>query len=108
MPARATTPYAPRLAGCVAGRPRSGAAAGRRYLDKLPRNPLRVLYLQSLFPDASFVFLRRDGRAVVSSLMTGWRSGARFGRGMVPPIPLAIEGYEGTTWKFLLPPGWEA
>ena len=82
-------------------------AAERRYLDKLPRNTLRVLYLQSLFPDACFVFLRRDGRAVVSSLMTGWRSGPRFGRGMVPPVPLSIEGYEGTTWKFLLPPGWE-
>jgi hypothetical protein len=26
---------------------------------------------------------------------------------MVPPIPLRIEGYEGSTWKFLLPPGWE-
>ncbi len=82
-------------------------ALGRRYLDKLPRNTLRVAYLKELFPDASFVFLRRDGRAVVSSLMTGWRSGPRFGRGMVPPIPLRIEGYEGTTWKFLLPPGWE-
>jgi hypothetical protein len=82
-------------------------ALRKRYLDKLPRNTLRVLYLQSLFPDASFVFLRRDGRAVVSSLMTGWRSGPRFGRGMVPPIPLRIEGYEGSTWKFLLPPGWE-
>jgi Sulfotransferase family len=82
-------------------------ALGKRYLDKLPRNTLRVLYLQSLFPDAAFVFLRRDGRAVVSSLMTGWRSGPRFGRGMVPPIPLSIEGYEGNTWKFLLPPGWE-
>jgi hypothetical protein len=84
-----------------------GLAGDLRYLDKLPRNTLRVLYLQSLFPDASFVFLRRDGRAVVSSLMTGWRSGPRFGRGMVPPIPLEIEGYDGTTWKFLLPPGWE-
>jgi hypothetical protein len=82
-------------------------ALGKRYLDKLPRNTLRVLYLQELFPDAAFVFLRRDGRAVVSSLMTGWRSGPRFGRGMVPPIPLEIEGYEGTTWKFLLPSGWE-
>jgi hypothetical protein len=82
-------------------------ALRRRYLDKLPRNTLRVAYLKALFPDASFVFLRRDGRAVVSSLMTGWRSGPRFGRGMVPPTPLSIEGYEGTTWKFLLPPGWE-
>jgi hypothetical protein len=82
-------------------------ALARRYLDKLPRNTLRVAYLQALFPDASFVFLRRDGRAVVSSLMTGWRSGPRFGRGMVPPIPLSIDGYGGTTWKFLLPPGWE-
>ena len=81
---------------------------GKRYLDKLPRNTLRVPYLKTLFPDAWFVFLRRDGRAVVSSLMTGWREpGGRFGRGMEPPIPLQIEGYDGRIWKFLLPPGWE-
>ena len=82
-------------------------AEGRRYLDKLPRNCLRVPYLHRLFPDAWFIFICRDGRATVSSMLEGWRSGTRFGaRGLELPVTLSIEGYEGTRWKFLMPRGW--
>jgi sulfotransferase family protein len=81
---------------------------GRRYLDKLPRNSLRIPYLRALFPDAWFLFIKRDGRDTVSSLITGWRSGRRFGPASPPPIPLSIAGYKGSTWNFLVPPGWEA
>jgi hypothetical protein len=80
---------------------------GMRYLDKFPRNCLRVSYLHALFPDAYFVFIRRDGRSVVSSLMTGWRTASKFGQGTSLPVPLSIEGYEGRPWRFLVPPGWE-
>jgi Sulfotransferase family len=82
-------------------------SAGRRYLDKAPRNCLRVPYLAALFPGAFFVHLKRDGRAAVSSLITGWRSGAEMFAGTKLPRPLRIEGYDGGTWKFLVPPGWE-
>lgn len=86
-----------------------GRLAGReRYLDKFPRNCLRAAYLDALFPDAYFVYIRRDGRAVVSSLMTGWRTEGKFGRGTELPVPLSIEGYRGRQWRFLVPPGWEA
>jgi hypothetical protein len=81
---------------------------GRRYLDKTPRNSLRVPYLQALFPDAWFVFLRRDGRAAVSSLITGWRSGSDMFPGLELARPLDIEGYRGTRWKFVIPEGWQA
>jgi hypothetical protein len=84
------------------------AAGGRRYLDKAPRNCLRVPYLHELFPGAWFVFVKRDGRAAVSSLLTGWRAPGKMFPGMVMPRPLSIEGYEGDTWKFLVPRGWEA
>ena len=81
--------------------------ADDRYLDKFPRNCLRAEYLHALFPDASFVYIWRDGRAVASSLMTGWRTEGKFGQGTVFPDPLSIEGYEGREWRFLVPPGWE-
>lgn len=80
---------------------------GRRYLDKAPRNCLRVPYLAELFPGAWFVHLKRDGRAAVSSLITGWRSPGAMFPGAEMPLPLSIDGYPGTTWKFLVPPGWE-
>lgn len=81
-------------------------AGGERYLDKFPRNCLRATYLRALFPDAYFVSIHRDGRAVVSSLMTGWRTAGKFGQGTDLPVPLSVDGYEGGTWRFLVPPGW--
>jgi Sulfotransferase family len=81
---------------------------GRRYLDKTPRNSLRVPYLSALYPDPWFVFVKRDGRAAVSSLITGWRSGSAMFSGLRMPVPLQIEGYQGETWKFVIPRGWEA
>jgi hypothetical protein len=81
-------------------------AGERRYLDKLPRNCLRIPYLQELFPDATFVLIRRDGRDTVSSMITGWREGTRFGRPDPPPVTLDIEGYGGRTWNFVMPRGW--
>jgi hypothetical protein len=81
---------------------------GRRYLDKAPRNCLRVPYLAALFPGAWFVHLKRDGRAAVSSLITGWRSPGGMFPGATMPVPISIDGYQGETWKFLVPPGWES
>jgi hypothetical protein len=77
------------------------------YLDKFPRMVLRAEYLQALYPDARFVYIARDGRAAVSSLITGWRTPGKFGQGTALPVPLEIDGYTGPVWRFLLPPGWE-
>jgi len=78
----------------------------RRYLDKFPRNCLRGEYLYELFPDASFVAIVRDGRAAVSSLITGWQTAGKFGQGTNLPVTLDIAGYRGDNWRFLVPPGW--
>jgi hypothetical protein len=83
-------------------------AGERRYLDKTPRNSLQVPYLHALFPDAMFVFLARDGRAVVSSLINGWRDTSGMFPGRAVSRPLRIRGYDGDRWKFVVPPGWEA
>jgi hypothetical protein len=67
-------------------------AGSSRYLDKAPRNCFRVPYLNELFPDAWFVHLKRDGRAAVSSLITGWRAPGMMFPGMQMPAPLSIDG----------------
>lgn len=77
---------------------------GRRFLDKTPKNVLRIPYLLQLFPDAFFVFLKRDGRATVSSLIEGWS--ARRGVSYRLPVPLRLREYGGRYWSFVLPPGW--
>lgn len=83
-------------------------------LDKTCINTMRVGYLHRLFPRAKFVFIQRDGRDNVSSMMDGWRYGRTdggfglekfFGRF---PVPVAINGGEFREWHFFLPPGWRA
>jgi hypothetical protein len=79
---------------------------GRRFVDKTPENCLRIPYLLELFPDASFVFLRRRAADNVSSLMEGWRARPRF---VTYRLPERLEGLgplSGNQWSFVLIPGW--
>jgi hypothetical protein len=81
------------------------ALAGRgRFLEKTPKNMLRIPYLDELFPDARFVLLKRDGRAVVNSLIEGWE--VRQSPVYRLPEPLELAEYRGRLWSFVLPPGW--
>ena len=81
-------------------------------LDKTCINTLRVAYLHKLFPRAKFVFIQRDGRDNISSMMDGWRHGRTDGRFELSqffgpfPEPVAIEGGEFREWAFFLAPGW--
>jgi hypothetical protein len=79
-------------------------AGSRRFLDKTPKNALKVAYLDALFPDCMFVFIRRDGRATVSSLIEGWQ--ARHGVSYRVPERLCLQEYDGRFWSYALPPGW--
>jgi hypothetical protein len=98
----------PARAGYAAARFR--AAFLRKYgtvrlLEKTPINCLRIPFLRALFPDAKFLFLRRDGRPNISSLIDGWGLEGQF-ETYALPVPLRIEGYSGRKWRFLLPPNW--
>jgi hypothetical protein len=76
-----------------------------RFLDKTPKNALRLPYLRRLFPDASIVAIRRDARATVGSLIEGWTR--RRGISYRMPERLSLEEYRGRYWSYVLPPGWE-
>lgn len=75
------------------------AGAGARLLEKTPKNALRIRFLLEVFPDAIFIFLQREPRASLSSMMQAWRS-----HGWVTYRRLA--GWNGP-WSMLLPPGYE-
>lgn len=79
-------------------------AGERRFLDKTPRNCLRVPYLLELFPGATIVLLKRDGPPTVSSLIEGWT--VRHGISYRLPEPLELAEYKGNLWSYLLPPDW--
>ena len=78
----------------------------RRFVDKTPENCLRVGYLNHLFPDATFVFLRRRAPDNVSSLMEAWRARPRFVKYRLPESMAGIEPLDGSQWSLVLIPGW--
>jgi hypothetical protein len=79
---------------------------GRRFVDKTPENCLRIPYLADLFPDATFVFLRRRAADNVNSLIEGWRARPRFVTQQLPEPLRGLGPLSGNTWSFVLVPGW--
>lgn len=63
-----------------------------RFVSKTPRNLFRIRYLYEVFPDAHFVHLLRDGRAVAASILKRRRADAG----------------DPNAWWGVRPPGWEA
>jgi Sulfotransferase family len=81
---------------------------GRRFVDKTPESCLRVAYLDALFPDARFVFLRRRAADNVNSLIEGWRARPRFVKYRLPERLEGLGPLSGDRWSFVLVPGWRA
>ena len=81
-------------------RRRQSVGAPPRLLEKTPKNALRVSLLNRLFPDALFIYLYRNPRENISSMMEAWQSG-RFVT--YPSLP-----GRDKPWSLLLPPGWQA
>jgi LPS sulfotransferase NodH len=79
---------------------------GARFLDKTPESCLRVGYLDSLFPDATFVFLRRRAAPTVSSLVEAWKARPRFVKYRLPETLDGLGSLSGNQWSFALVPGW--
>jgi len=83
-----------------------------RIIDKTPPNVFRVPFIDKLFPDAKYIFLTRDAKTNISSLIDAWLSEGnlfsfKFREFYEYNSRLNIEGYSGKVWKFLNPPGWE-
>jgi len=79
---------------------------GRRFVDKTPPNCLRIPYLDALFPDASYVFLRRRGADNVNSLIEAWRARPRFVKYRLPEPLTGLGELSGDRWSLALVPGW--
>ncbi len=71
-----------------------------RFLEKTPKNSLRIGMLNKCFPDALFIYLYRDPRENISSIIDAWHSG-RF---MTYP---RLPGRD-KPWSLLLPDNWQS
>ena len=70
-----------------------------RLLEKTPKNSLRVPFLMQAFPQARFVYLHRDARETLASMIEAWNSRTFV---TYPELP----GWSGPPWSLLLVPGW--
>lgn len=70
-----------------------------RFLEKTPKNALRIPFLRAAFPDALFIHLVRNPRPNLGSMIDAWQSG-RF------VTYRELPGWSGPPWSLLLIPGW--
>ena len=71
-----------------------------RFLEKTPKNSLRIQFLNKVFPDALFIYLVRDPRANINSIIDAWHSGHFQTYPMLP-------GFNGR-WSLFLTPNWQS
>jgi uncharacterized protein (TIGR03032 family) len=74
-----------------------------RFLEKTPKNALRIPFLNAVFHDALFIYLYREPRDNVSSIIDAWRSG---GFVTYPDLPDWKVADEALSWSLALVPGW--
>jgi hypothetical protein len=83
-----------------------------RIVEKTPRNAFKVELLKELFPDALFVYIKRDGRSNISSLIEAWKKRELTDLKQSKRLPqitqeLNFSNYKGKAWRFTLPPNWQ-
>jgi hypothetical protein len=66
-----------------------------RFINKNPDNSVRIRYLNKLFPDAYFIHIVRDARAVCQSLLKFRQTASDF---FGPEHRFATSGVKGKTW----------
>lgn len=78
-----------------------------RWVDKNNQNGLCVPYLQALFPDAVFVFVKRSPGDNLNSLIEGWRKPDEFATWSKSlPEKVAVDNGRLDQWCFFLAEGW--
>jgi hypothetical protein len=74
-------------------------------VEKTPRNALNIAFLLEVFPTARFIYLHRDARQSIASLIEAWTVGLQTGRFVTfRDLP----NWDRPGWCFLLPPGWRS
>jgi hypothetical protein len=69
-----------------------------RMLEKTPKNSLRIPFLKAIFPQAKFIYLYRNPRENISSIIDAWGSGRFVTYKELPGRKLP--------WSLLLVSGW--
>jgi hypothetical protein len=78
-----------------------------RYLDKTIANCFHLEVLERSFREARFVFLVRDPRPSIASMIEGWPDLERFGKPQLCPSLRTMRPRTVEHWSYPAPPGWQ-
>lgn len=73
------------------------------FLEKTPRNALNIPFLLEIFPNAKFIYLYREPKQNVASIIEAWKTGEKTGQFVTFAN---LPGWDRKNWCFLLPKGW--
>jgi hypothetical protein len=79
-----------------------------RYLDKTIANCFHLEFLELAFPGAQFIFLVRDPRANISSMLESWPHLKLVGKPQLDAIVHNQPNASVDHWSFPAPPGWQS
>lgn len=77
-----------------------------RYLDKTISNCFHLDVLSEMFPDATLVYLYREPRQNIASMMEGWQE-RKFRKEALSRFVEALPGATVPHWAYPAPPGWQ-
>jgi len=75
------------------------------FIDKTISNCFHLDFINKAFPDAQFIFLLRDPRAVISSMMEGWEHS--FQKPQLTRELKKIENRSIENWSYPAAPNWQ-
>jgi hypothetical protein len=79
----------------------------KRIVDKNNQNGLSIPYLLKLFPDAHFIYIKRNPGDNINSLIQGWNKADEFATWSDDlPEKVNIENDKNQRWCFFLAKGW--
>jgi hypothetical protein len=79
----------------------------QRIVDKNNQNGLSVYYLYRLFPDAHFIYIKRNPGDNIDSLINGWNKADEFATWSDDiPEEVSIDNGQYRRWCFFLAQGW--
>ena len=79
-----------------------------RYLDKTIANCFHLDFLKNAFPDTQYIFLIRDPRSSIASMIEGWPHKRMFGKPQLTAFFPRSGTLTITHWSYPAPPGWQS
>lgn len=93
-----------------------------RFIEKTPKNIVRLPSIHQIFPSAKYIYIKRDPIENINSILKGWHTDTSLFYKLIKRKPRFAsagykinklqrfnlsDGFKTKYWRFVLPPGWQ-